>query len=109
MTAARWLTSIFRATRMASLTLSSRRATQKPARLQTGRALFANKNRAADCSRLGERHEDFYRSSFYDARVDRYGSRRWTPARIACIKAAGYQPTDWDNRRVPAGPAAQYR
>jgi hypothetical protein len=33
----------------------------------------------------------------------------WTPVRIACIRAAGYQPADWDAYRVPAGPAAKYR
>jgi hypothetical protein len=40
----------------------------------------------------------------YDAIAD-----GWSPGRIACIRAAGYQPVDWHNRTVPPGPAAQYR
>lgn len=33
----------------------------------------------------------------------------WTPGRLACIRAAGYTSSDWDNHTVPAGAAAKYR
>src|SRR5262249_44276534 len=36
-------------------------------------------------------------------------SAAWTQAGIACVKAQGYQPADWEAYRVPRAPADKIR
>lgn len=33
----------------------------------------------------------------------------WSSAGIACVRAVGYQPADWEAYRVPPGPANKIR